>query len=184
MLTLIIGPMFSGKTTRLLTFERSFLLGGRSILSIKFDQDTRYSAFNIVTHDGHKNKILPILVSQLMEIDSSLWKNKQAIIIDEGQFFPDLRIFCEQVLFCNPSIHIVIAGLSGDFQKQGFKPIQDILAFADEIIPLQSVCVKCGSPAPFSVRLTSETDQTLIGADDKYQPMCRLHSIQLQNVSN
>ena len=175
MLTLILGPMFSGKTTQLLVFERSFLLGKRILLSIKYDQDTRYSESLIVTHDGKTNQSVPLKASKLKDLSGSCWKHKQAIIIDEAQFFPDLRWFCEQVWNHQPDTHIVVAGLSGDYKQQGFQPILDILSFADEIIPLRSICTQCGCPAPFTVRLTKETDQTVIGADDKYQPRCKNH---------
>ena len=170
MITLIFGPMFSGKTTYLLSYERRFLLAKKQVLIIKWSNDNRYSENNIVTHDGQTNSCQVLNVNVLMEIPTETLEKFDCVLIDEGQFFPDLREFCMQY---TTTKHIVIAGLSGDYKQQCFESIASVISIADQIQHVKSICSQCGNDAPFTSRLTSETEQTVIGSSDKYQPRCR-----------
>ena len=51
-LTVIVGPMFSGKTTRLLALGREGLSSGQRVVCIRRDIDNRYNTPAIQTHDG------------------------------------------------------------------------------------------------------------------------------------
>jgi len=180
MITLIFGPMFSGKTTYLLSYERRFLIAKKSVLLVKWSKDTRYSEHRIVTHNGEHNQSKSIVsVGALSSIPYELLHNTECILIDEGQFFPDLMEWCqayEHRRVAGAEVikrHIVIAGLSGDYKQQSFEPITAIIPIADHIIHLKSICSVCAADAPFTVRTSHETAQTVIGNDDKYQPRCK-----------
>jgi thymidine kinase len=175
MITLIFGPMFSGKTTYLLSYERRFLIAKKQVLIIKWSNDTRYSENSIVTHDGQSNsqQCYVLNVNLLNEIPSKLMEKYDCILIDEGQFFPDLRQFCTQFCKLSSDKHIVIAGLSGDYKQECFESIAAVLSIADTIIHVKSICSQCGNDAPFTARLSAEQEQTVIGSSDKYQPRCR-----------
>jgi thymidine kinase len=69
---------------------------------------------------------------------------------------------------------IYVSGLDGDFQRKKFGQILDLIPLCDKVTKLTSLCSLCknGEPAIFSMRLTSETQQTLIGSDN-YAPVCR-----------
>lgn len=175
-LTVIFGPMFSGKTTFLLNYETRLLLAKQQVLIVKHTYDNRYSQNQVVTHSGIANKSLEsrvIITDQLLKISPLVIEHADAILIDEGQFFPDLGEFCKTYVQAPNLRHIIVAGLSGDYKQQPFTSMLDIISNADKIVHLQSICTVCGSDAAFTCRLTSETDQTVVGGADKYEPRCR-----------
>ena len=165
----IFGPMYSGKSTELLRLARRFKLIGMTVLYIKFDADVRYDANSIVTHDMVSEQAVPC--SHLEPMDA-LVQQHDVIAIDEGQFYPDLPDLCDK--WANEGKIVIVAGLSGTFARKGFNQMPELLALADEIIPLTAVCHnKCGRDAPFTFRVTDETDVEIIGGKDKYMALCR-----------
>ena len=172
MLTIIMGPMFSGKTNTLLDFEQEFASRDMKVSIVKYKLDTRYTdAAVIKTHDGRVNsgKANVCMSMKLSDVDADI-ANADVVLIDEGQFFNDLNAFCKRWI---GSKTIVVSCLNGDFRQEPFKPIVEILGMADEILYKKSTCTKCGKTAPFTVRTIASEEQTLIGADDIYQPRCR-----------
>lgn len=168
--TLIIGPMFSGKSTYLLSFETRYLLAKKRILMVKHAFDaSRYSATNIATHEGALSKKKCLNLTKCSDISLD---DVDVVLIDEGQFFDDLGDWLKTVTN-RKGLYVVIAGLSGDYKQQIFQPIAEALSQADKIIHLQSICSLCGNDAPFTIRLSDETSQTLVGSSDVYQPRCR-----------
>ena len=170
MITLVCGPMFSGKTTQLLVYERRSLIAKQKVVYIKHSADNRYSFDKVViNHDGSKSSESVPVVSTTKLMDCfDVVKDFDVILIEEGQFFPDLFSFCESLL--NKSI--VISALSGDYKRKPFQPVTEILGLCDKIVHLCATCVCCGKDAPFTKRLTSNTDQILIGGKDSYEPRC------------
>ena len=51
-LTVIVGPMFSGKTTTLIALRQEGLISGQKVVCIRRDIDSRYDTSTIQTHDG------------------------------------------------------------------------------------------------------------------------------------
>jgi thymidine kinase len=168
MITLVFGPMFSGKTTYLLAWERRFLIAKKRVLIVKWEGDRRYSDTQVLTHDGQANQGKVINAERLSEIDRDLIDNVDAVLIDEGQFFPDLGEWCR----AHNDKTIVIAGLSGDYKQEPFRSIVDVMSLCDNIVHIKSICSKCGADAAFTVRLSEEKEQTVVGSSDKYQPRC------------
>lgn len=170
MLTLVIGPMFSGKTTYLLRFERSFLLAQKRVLLVKHEWDNRYSIKKAAAHSGETSSLDAVCTNKLLSIPDEVMNEHDVVLLDEGQFFEDLKDWC---LRWSNTKHLFVAGLSGDFKQQPFQPILEVLSNADRIVHLTSICYKCGDDAPFSIRTSHETQQCVVGADDKYKPCCR-----------
>jgi thymidine kinase len=190
-LELIIGPMFSGKTSRLVELYNQFKFCNIPVIVINHDIDNRYDETLLSTHD--KVKIPCIKTYKLMDlyseiIDSELplhdftciprFKDKltlgisEVILINEGQLFADLYIFVNEMLKKNK--HIYICGLDGDFERMKFGQLLDLIPLCDKVTKLTSLCANCknGTPGIFSMRLTSETEQTVVGHNN-YIPVCR-----------
>ena len=175
MITLVFGPMFSGKTTYLLAFERRFHYSKQNVCLVKWSKDNRYTDEpKLITHDGQSNTnhscTHVLSVESLSQIPQDIIDQHEAFCIDEGQFFPDLADWCKKF---GTSKQIVIAALSGDYRQKCFQSISEIIGICDTITHIKSICVKCGQDAPFTSRLTGDQEQTLIGSDDIYQPRCR-----------
>lgn len=83
---LIIGPMFSGKSTELQRRIRRHAISKRSCIAVKHYQDTRCAADEVATHD--KQLLKATAAASLKEVMPLLMKH-EVIGIDEGQFFSD-----------------------------------------------------------------------------------------------
>ena len=177
-LGIILGSMFSGKTSRLIQIYKSHSYIGKKIAVINHISDTRYTDSMLSTHD--KNMIPCLFINNLKDswLDpSSIYYNnlRQAdtILINEAQFFSNLKdVVLEMVE--KFSKHVVICGLDGDFKRNRFGEILDLIPYCDSVEKLSALCAKCrdGTPGIFTNRISSEERQVLIGSDN-YQPLCR-----------
>lgn len=65
------------------------------------------------------------------------------VAIDEGQFYPDIVEFCEEL--ANMGIIVMVAALDGTFQRKGFGNILNLLPVAEKVTKLTAVCVYCSN---------------------------------------
>ena len=168
-LELIIGPMFSGKTSRLVDIYKQCKFCNISVSVINHSIDTRYHDTMLSTHD--KVMIPCIKTNKLFDI-LDIISNTQVIIINEGQFFDDLYITVVSLLSKEKKIYI--GGLDGDFERKKFGQILDLIPMCDKVTKLTSLCSICknGNAGIFSKRITLEKEQTIVGSDN-YIPVCR-----------
>jgi len=157
------------------------------IAVINHSSDNRYTNNNnlLSTHD--KTMVPCILTKSLMDLwnydsldekysDKSechmLLRSANVILINEGQFFEDLYPCVLEML--REKKQIYICGLDGDFQRQKFGAILDLIPMCDKVTKLNSLCGICknGTPGIFSKRISNEKEQFLIGSDN-YIPVCR-----------
>ena len=168
-LTLLLGCMFSGKSTELIRRVKCLKSIGHDVLVINHSSDNRYSTVEeVVTHSGHAMK--SIKAETLSTIDITGF---EVVAIDEAQFFPDLF---EMVLnYLNLNKKVIVAGLIGDYKREPIGQVLDLISKADEIVHLRAYCSMCknGKLASFTKRLTNETDQVVVGDNDKYMAVCR-----------
>lgn len=165
----VCGPMFSGKTKTLIRVINEYKEAGQKVFVFKPKFDNRYAEDSIVSHD--KDETQAYNVSRPVEIlDYHL--NADVIAIDEVQFFDDSII-----KVCNSLVEngktVICAGLDLDYRGIPFGPMPQVLAIADEIIKLNSVCTFCSGPARISHRITQETETVVLGEKEKYVPLCR-----------
>jgi thymidine kinase len=167
-LELIIGPMFSGKTTRLIEHYKAYKFIGKKIVVINYELDVRYSDVALSSHDRIE---IPCVFSKTLDYD--LWRDADVVLINEGQFFEDLvHSVVSMIEVYNKRVHI--CGLDGDFKRKQFGKMLDLIPLCDKVEKLSAFCSKCrdGTLAIFSHRVTSEDAQIVIGADN-YMPLCR-----------
>jgi thymidine kinase len=172
-LELIIGPMFSGKTSRLIEIYKQYNFCNIPVMVINHSLDDRYDNELLSSHD--KIMIPCIKVSELYNINkcyAEQFNNSNIIIINEGQFFNDLYDWVDLTLKLNKKIYV--CGLDGDFEQKKFGKILDLIPLCDKVTKLTSLCNICknGTPGIFSMRITNDKIQTLIGYDN-YIPVCR-----------
>jgi len=168
-LDLVIGGMFSGKTSELIRRLKRFKAIDQSVLVVNSARDTRNEAEVLATHDG----VVFDCVKTEFLVDVPL--TAQVIAIDEAQFFTGLRAFVERALAAGK--HVIVAGLDGDYRQQKFGEILDLVPLADRVVKLTALCMICsdGTAGPFSKRTTTDTCQRLIGGKSEYMAVCRRH---------
>lgn len=172
-LDLIIGPMFSGKSTELIRRIRLAKIINKKVLVIKPIIDIRYKNNKIVSHSFEQEECQS--VEKLQDIDY-LIDNYDLIVIDEGQFFPDLKEYTFKWLEVYYK-EIIIAGLDGDSKRNPIGQILDLIPYCDSCTKIKSLCKKCndGTPGIFSLRTNDSQEQVQIGGAESYMPVCRKH---------
>jgi len=190
-LTLIMGPMFAGKSSAVITKVRRAEVIGWKTLVITSSIDTRYEntdtgTSHLTTHD--KNSLSALGVSVLKGVcERSDYISARLIVIEEAQFFPDLYEFVIRALEKDGK-DLIVVGLDGDSDRKPFGQMLNLVPIADEILRLTSLCKRCGdgSPALFSalVRGTAKAEQIFVGGTDVYEAMCRKHYLENSLLSS
>lgn len=174
-LELIIGPMFSGKSTELLRRIRMYQKIDNKVLVVKPSIDNRYNENKLTTHNF--DSVECMVVDSLDEIDNHI-HNYDILVIDEGQFFQNLKN--KVIVWLKKNIiHIIIGGLDGDYKKEPIGDILELIPHSDACTKLTSLCMFCkdGTIAPFTLRLIESKDLVLVGGSESYMPVCRKHYI-------
>lgn len=186
-LDLILGTMFSGKTTYLLSKIAKIAELNYSILYINIEFDTRsetiFSTHNpffdihkdFVKKESIKNNVDMIKVKKLSEIDI---EKKDVIIIDESHFFDDLVEFVNKCLDLNK--YVVVSGLIADFKGNKFGKTLDLIPICSNIKRLHAYCAECAKDkkcniAVYSKKIVKSKKSIDIGGSEKYIPVCRSH---------
>ena len=175
-LKIILGPMFSGKTSELFKIYDQLQFLDIKCIVINHSSDTRYSTnTELVSHNNikipcyHTNRLDNLQPEIVKQIEES-----QYILINEGQFFTDLYDWVVDKLN-NHNKHIYISGLDGDFKKNKFGQILDLIPQCDEVIKMHAFCTECknGQKAIFTHRTIANNTQILIGEKNIYVSLCR-----------
>ena len=170
-LNVIIGPMFSGKTTELLRIAKRLSSIDLKVLLLNYYEDTRYSTTEMSTHD--KTSLPCIFVKDLTDIN---YNKYDVICINEAQFFEGLTEFCKQALEKGKTIYA--CGLDGDYKQNKFGEMLDLIPLCDTITKLHAFCSICkdGTFAHFTKRkVTNQSQQQKLIGTSEYEPVCRKH---------
>lgn len=165
----ICGSMFSGKTEELIRRMKRAQFAKLKVEIYKPCIDVRYSDDEVVSHDSHSIPSTPIDSPASMLLLSS---DVEVVGIDEAQFFDDTIVEVVQTL-ANRGVRVIIAGLDTDFMGKPFGPMPALMAVAEEVQKVHAICVKCGSPANHSHRLSENEQLVVLGETDIYEPLCR-----------
>ena len=165
----ICGSMFSGKTEELIRRMKRAQFAKQKVEIYKPCIDIRYSEDEVVSHDSHSIPSTPIDSPASMLLLSS---DVEVVGIDEAQFFDDTIVEVVQTL-ANRGVRVIIAGLDTDFMGKPFGPMPALMAVAEEVQKVHAICVKCGSPANHSHRLSESDQLVVLGETDIYEPLCR-----------
>lgn len=166
---MICGSMFSGKTEELIRRLKRAQFANQKVEIYKPAIDVRYSEDQVVSHDCHSIPSTPIDTPASMLLLSS---DVDVVGIDEAQFFDDTIVEVAQTL-ANRGIRVIIAGLDTDFSGKPFGPMPALMAVAEDVQKVHAICVKCGSPANNSHRLSGDASLVVLGEKDVYEPLCR-----------
>jgi thymidine kinase len=181
-LIMIIGPMFSGKTTSLISELTRYIDLEVPVAYINSLDDTRSDLFS--THNSSLNQVSPkfhtLKTKNLNELDDQVLQGFEVLAIDESQFFDDLLTFVKKWLAIGKIIYV--AGLDGDIEQKIFGELVYLIPYASEVRKLNAVCELCRREkvfvsAPFTVRKTDQVckEQKVIGGKDIYLPVCSYH---------
>ena len=184
-LELILGPMFSGKTSTLKKIYDQCIYCNIPIMVINYEADNRYcDASFMSTHDTVMIPCIKgISILEILEKNKEKVSESEVMLINEGQFFEDIHT----VIHLVENLHkrVYICGLDGDFKKNKIGSLLDLIPHCDNVYKLKSLCSECrdGKSGLFSYRITDETQQVVIGVEN-YKPVCRACFERLSNAKN
>lgn len=194
-LTVITGPMFSGKSTELIRQIRREQIAEKEMQLFKFGEDSRYAASEeLASYDGSTIRAVPVTTTRALI--NLVNPDTQLVVVDEIQFFDDIIIDYISHLV-DQGKRVMAAGLNLDFRGEPFpfgynskRTIADLLVRADFIVKLSAVCTfredggaRCGREATRTQRMRDGepahySDPTkMIGAQESYEARCVRHHV-------
>jgi len=174
-LTLIYGPMFSGKTTKLLELYNNSVnsYGQEKCIAFNYKLDTRYGENLIITHDGKKIDCISLIdIDDFISNEKTrpLILNAQFIFINEAQFFKNID---STVLHLHEILKkdVILCGIDLDYKRNKFGSMMNLVSSATKVYALKGKCKLCGGASEFSHRTVANSLQILIGYN-QYIPLC------------
>ena len=178
-LTLVIGPMFAGKTSRGQFELEHFQRKGMKTLVITHASDERYTGRQLL-NASHGGLAVPcIKVAQLTEKDVDvLIDDNEFIWVDEGQFMGD-----ELVAFCVKAVrnekHVLVTALQSDVNRNPWPNVSALIPHADKVICQTAYCIICNQECKYTRKVKIEKEPTSVvvdpGGEEKYVPACDEH---------
>ena len=171
---IIIGPMYSGKTTELIRRLELYHELGKKVLYINHNIDNRSKT----SFSTHSNTITQVPYDNIKVDELDKVKLDYDIIgIDEGQFFPNLFKTVKSWVEDEKKT-VIISGLNGDYKRKEMGELLQLIPLCDSITKLSSFCKYCKDRNSlrlgiFTKRITVEKDLIKIGGKDSYAPVCR-----------
>lgn len=163
--------MFGGKTEHLIARLRRALSAGQRVKAFKHYIDDRYDPAHLVTHteDRFEAVRVPDAESILEHCDLV-----DCVAVDEGHFFGAALVPVVRALI-DRGLSVAIAGITHDAWGRSFAPMPELSDMADSVVLKQAPCRICGSPSPYTQRITPIDTLHMVGGLDDYEPRCEAH---------
>lgn len=171
------GAMNSSKTANALMTHFNYEEVGQKALLCKTEADTRDGARTIRSRIGLEMECILLRELQLMKEEQI--RNYDCIIVDEVQFATPEQIDFLSDIVDFLDVPVVCYGLRADFKNNLFPGSERLIAIADTIQEIKTVCW-CGKKATCNARYNSkgivrDGEQVMLGANDNYEALCRKH---------
>jgi thymidine kinase len=175
------AAMNAGKSTVLLQSSYNYHERGMQTLLFTPAIDDRYQTGTVHSRIGLSEEALVFSAyDDLYKKVMSLNQKYACILIDEAQFLTRDQVYQLTEITDKLGIPVLAYGLRTDFRGELFEGSQYLLAWADELVEIKTIC-HCGRKATMILRLNeqgeaiTEGDQVLIGGNDLYSSTCRKH---------
>jgi thymidine kinase len=168
---LILGNMYSGKSSEAFRRARRHQIAGKRVIVVKYGKDTRYSATECATHDGTTMPAISTGREITESLITKLIHDADVIVFDEIQFLCGIASACEQL--ANAGKIVIADGLDGDSRREQFGEVLKLIPIADDYQKYKAVCHFCGNDAAFTLRIVESGAQELIGGIEAYRAACR-----------
>ncbi len=170
-LTVIVGPMYSGKTSELISFVEIYTLGKKKIRVFKPAVDDRYDKASIVSHTNAK--VEAIAIKKPEDIENLISNDERAVFIDEIQFLAP-SLYNVILNLTKKGINVYCSGLDLNFKNRPFETTMIIMAHADKVFKKKAVCHKCGEyEGTISHKTVADDREIDVGGFEKYIATCR-----------
>ncbi len=177
------SAMNAGKSTSLLQSSYNYRERGMNTLVMTASIDDRAGVGKVASRIGIESDALVFASDDNLAEIIEAAHNKQAqhcILIDESQFLSKEQVRQLTHVVDNLGIPVLCYGIKTDFQGELFSGSHYLLAWADKLVELKTIC-HCGRKANMILRLDGsgtpirEGAQVEIGGNESYESVCRKH---------
>lgn len=188
-LRFFFASMNAGKSTHLLQADYNYRQGGMNTMLITSSLDDRFGVGNIQSRLGIGSKAVAIGPDDCIEsaVSDFIERNGHidCVMVDEAQFLTREQVWFLSDLVDYEGIDVYCYGLRNDFTGSAFVGSQNLMALADELVSINSVCF-CGEIATMVVRTDAENNVKIEGDQVaieevgekgmvRYHSVCRKH---------
>ena len=177
------SAMNAGKTTTLVQSAYNYRERGMNTLVLKPEIDERYRSSIVRSRIGLETdaKTIGAKDNLFLLIEKTNRKNPlSCVLLDEAQFLTKSQVYSLGEIVDKLEIPVLAYGLRSDFRGELFEGSLHLLAWADELVEIKTIC-HCGKKAGMVLRLNENGepvnigDQVKIGGNDIYVSVCRKH---------
>lgn len=172
--TVYVGPMWSGKTTRLLLHVDKKIRQNKHVVVFKPELDDRYDISKVVTHNGDMHTA--IAVKSAEDIINYISENTdtQVVAVDEAFMIPDISKVLKILYFAG--IEIIVSTIDISHSGKILPEVDKILVWATSIEKCVSICSICKNDARYTYKKHSvHNNEIEVGGEDLYEPRCLKH---------
>jgi len=178
------SAMNAGKSTMLLQSSYNYNERGMDTILLAPAVDDRYGAGKITTRIGLQANSVTITANDDIfeyvsaKIDAN--PNIKCVLVDEAQFLTKAQVTQLALITTEFKTPVLAYGLRTDFQGEPFEGSLYLLAWADLLIEIKTIC-HCGRKATMNLRIDDEGnaihegEQIQIGGNERYIATCREH---------
>ena len=168
------GAMGSSKTANAIMVQYNYTERHQRVLMVKPRLDTRDGERTVMSRCGLQSEC--VFVEELPEMDVAQY---DCVIVDEAQFLTREQVKLLVHIVDDLGVPVIAYGLRTDFQGNFFEGSQWLMAWADTIEEVKTICW-CGKKAICNARVVNgrvirEGDQILLGGSSQYVSLCRKH---------
>lgn len=177
------ASMNAGKSTTLLQADFNYRERGMATMLFTAAVDDRFAPGTITSRIGLSRPATAFDAATDLEacvLERHAREALACVLVDEAQFLSSLQVDQLARLADAHGLPVLAYGLRTDFQGRLFQGSARLLALADALVEIKSVCT-CGRKATMNLRVDAEGRaiaegrQTEIGGNDRYVALCRRH---------
>ena len=177
------SAMNAGKSTVLLQSSYNYRERGMNTLILAPELDDRFQVGKVTSRIGLASDAVAFnTADNLLTMIQRLGQREpiHCVLVDEAQFLTKSQVRQLSDVCDGEGIPVLAYGLRTDFQGKLFEGSQHLLAWADSLIEIKTIC-HCGSKATMVLRIDSDGQvikdgrQVQIGGNERYQSVCRKH---------
>jgi thymidine kinase len=177
------STMNAGKSTSLLQSNHNYKENGLDTMIFLPNETSKLSKGQIVSRIGLKAKA--VIANKdfnfINYIKDKKSENLSCILIDEAQFLTKEQVRQLSQVADRLNYPVMCYGIRTDFRGELFEGSAELLALADNLIELKTICSLCSRKATMVVRkddsgkVVTEGSKVVVGGNDIYMPVCRKH---------
>ena len=184
------STMNAGKSTALLQSNHNYIESNLKTLLFIPHEIAKKSNGKIISRIGLEAEAIVVNKEYefYKEIERKDFKNVSCIFVDEAQFLSRKQVHDLGKISDELNIPVMCYGIRTDFQGKLFEGSQELLALADNLKELKTICSECDKKATMVVRLNEKGEVVLegkkivIGGNEIYKTLCRKHFRELTKL--